>query len=84
MKTITIRELHRATGAWVRQAAAGEVNVTERGRLIAKIVPARPTPVKPFFAAPRFTRAFLANRKHLSGGVDSTKLISEERDREVV
>lgn len=84
MKTITIRELHRATGAWVRQAAAGEVNVTERGRLIAKIVPAQPSPVKPFFAMPRFTRAFLAHRKHLSGGVDSTKLISEERDREIV
>jgi antitoxin (DNA-binding transcriptional repressor) of toxin-antitoxin stability system len=84
MKTITIRELHRATGAWVRQAAAGEVNVTERGRLIAKIVPARPSPAKPFFALPRFTRAFLANRKHLGGGIDSTKLISEERDRDIV
>jgi antitoxin (DNA-binding transcriptional repressor) of toxin-antitoxin stability system len=84
MKTITIRELHRATGAWVRQAAEGEVNVTERGRLIAKIVPARPSPVKPFFAMPRFTRAFLAHRKHLGGGVDSPRLISEERDREIV
>jgi antitoxin (DNA-binding transcriptional repressor) of toxin-antitoxin stability system len=84
MKTITIRELHRATGAWVRQAAAGEVNVTERGRLIAKIVPARPVPVKPFFAMPRFTRAFLKHSKNLSGGTDSTKFISEERDREIV
>jgi antitoxin (DNA-binding transcriptional repressor) of toxin-antitoxin stability system len=60
------------------------VNVTERGRLIAKIVPARPSPAKPFFARPRFTRAFLSHRKNLSGGVDSTKLISEDRDREIV
>jgi antitoxin (DNA-binding transcriptional repressor) of toxin-antitoxin stability system len=84
MKTITIRELHRATGAWVRQAAKGEVNVTERGRLIAKIMPAHPAPLKAFFAKPRFTRAFLAHRKHLRGGDDITKLISEERDRETV
>jgi prevent-host-death family protein len=84
MKTITIRELHRATGEWVRRAAAGEVNVTERGRLIAKIVPAQPVPSKAFFAKPKFTRAFLAHRKHLSGGVDSTKVISKERDREIV
>jgi len=39
MKTISIRELHQETGRWVRQAAAGEVLVTERGKLIAKIVP---------------------------------------------
>ena len=84
MKTITIRELHRATGEWVRRAAQGEVNVTERGRLIAKIVPAQPVPSKAFFAKPRFTRAFLAHRKHLRSGHDITRLISDERDREIV
>jgi antitoxin (DNA-binding transcriptional repressor) of toxin-antitoxin stability system len=84
MKTITIRELHQATGRWVRRASAGEVYVTERGRLVAKIVPASPLPAKPFFADPKFTRAFLANRKHLRGGTDSTQAISEERNREVL
>jgi antitoxin (DNA-binding transcriptional repressor) of toxin-antitoxin stability system len=84
MKTITIRELHQATGRWVRRASAGEVYVTERGRLVAKIVPASPLPAKPFFADPKFTRAFLANRKHLRGGTDSTQAISEERSREVL
>jgi antitoxin (DNA-binding transcriptional repressor) of toxin-antitoxin stability system len=83
MKTISIRELHLATGRWVRKASAEEVYVTERGRLVAKIVPASPPPAKPFFASPRYTRAFLAQRKHLQGGTDSTKTISEERDREV-
>jgi antitoxin (DNA-binding transcriptional repressor) of toxin-antitoxin stability system len=83
MKTITIRELHEQTGRWVRKASAGEVYVTERGRLIAKIVPASPLPAKPFFANPRFTRAYLAQRKSLRGGTDSTKIISEDRDREV-
>jgi len=82
MKTITIRELHQATGRWIRQASAGEVYVTERGRLVAKIVAASPLPAKPFFADPKFTRAFLANRKSLCGGTDSTQAISEERNRE--
>lgn len=83
MKTITIRELHEATGRWVRRARAGEVYVTERGRLVAKIVPASPVPAKPFFANPKFTQGFLAQRKHLHGGTDSTDIISEERDREI-
>ena len=83
MKTITIRELHQATGRWVRRASAGEIHVTERGRLVAKIVAATPLPAKPFFANPKFTRAFLAQRKHLQGGTDSTQMISQERDREV-
>jgi len=83
MKTITIRELHQATGRWVRRAVAGEVYVTERGRVVAKIVPARPLPAKPFFANPKFTRAFLAQRKSLRGGTDATEIISEERDYEV-
>jgi antitoxin (DNA-binding transcriptional repressor) of toxin-antitoxin stability system len=83
MKTITIRELHEATGRWVRQASAEEVRVTERGRLIAKIVPAKPVPAMPFFANPKFTRDFLAQRKHLRGGTDSTLAISDERDSDV-
>ncbi|HEV3038411.1 MAG TPA: hypothetical protein VHA33_11595 [Candidatus Angelobacter sp.] len=85
MNTITIRELHLATGRWVRRAAAaGEIYVTERGRLLAKIVPATPLPAKPFFANPKFTRAFLTQRKHLRGGTDSTLTISEDRDRELL
>ena len=83
MKTISIRELHQATGRWVRRAADGEVLVTERGRLVAKIVPAKAVPAKPFFATPKFTRAFLAQRKNLLGGTDSTRIISDERDRAV-
>ena len=56
--------------------------MTDRGRLVAKIVAAAPLPAKPFFANPKFTRAFLAQRKYLRGGTDSTHQISEERDRE--
>jgi antitoxin (DNA-binding transcriptional repressor) of toxin-antitoxin stability system len=84
MKTITIRELHQETGRWVRRASEREVYVTERGRLVAKIVAASPPPDKPFFANPRFTRAFLAQRKYLRGGSDSTRTISEERNHELL
>ena len=83
MKTITIRELHEATGRWVRQAQEGEVYVTERGRLIARIVPASPLPAQPFFAVPTYTRAFLRERGRLQGGTDSTEIIGEDRDREI-
>ena len=83
MKTISIRELHQATGKWVRRAAAGELHVTERGRLVAKIVAAKPAAAEPFFARPRWTRAFLAHRRQLRGGTDSTELIGAERARPV-
>lgn len=83
VKTITIRELHEATGRWVRRAAEGEIHVTERGRLIAKILPAKSAPAKVFFANPKYTRAYLAQRKNLQGGTDSTRIISEERDSQV-
>lgn len=83
MKTITIRELHQETGRWVRQASSGDVYVTERGHLIAKIVPAAPPPSKPYFADARYTRAFLRHGKSLSGGTNVTEIISQDRDREV-
>ena len=45
MKRISIRELHDATGKWVRESArVGELVVTERGRPIATIALA-PAPV---------------------------------------
>lgn len=83
MRTITIRELHQATGRWVRQAQAGEVYVTDRGHLIARIVPASPLPAQPFFVDPPLTKAFLRERSRLRGGSDSTETIGEDRDREV-
>ena len=44
MKTITIRELHLATGRWVRHAATTRepVVVTDRGRRVAAIQPFEP------------------------------------------
>lgn len=41
MKTISIKQLHEKTGSWVRQAGHenGALGVTDRGSLVAVIVP---------------------------------------------
>ncbi|MDB6126362.1 MAG: Antitoxin [Verrucomicrobia bacterium] len=79
MKTITIRQLHDETGRWVRKAAAlGELAVTERGKIVAKLVPASPAPAAPYFSQRKLLPAFQAAK--LSGGRDSTIGISAERD----
>lgn len=79
MKAITIRQLHDETGRWVRRAAElGELRVTERGRIVAKLVPASDLPVQPYFARRRLRLAFRA--AHLAGGTDATTIVSRERD----
>jgi antitoxin (DNA-binding transcriptional repressor) of toxin-antitoxin stability system len=81
MKTITIRELHHNTGQWVREAARfGEIHVTERGTTIARILPQAPTPEIPYFARRKLNPAFRRIMHRLSGGTDSTRIISEDRD----
>ena len=79
MKAITIRELHDETGRWIREAAAlGELHVTARGKVVAKLVPASAPAAVPFFAQRKLLPAFRAAK--LRGGVDATKGISAERD----
>jgi antitoxin (DNA-binding transcriptional repressor) of toxin-antitoxin stability system len=82
MRTITIRQLHDATGKWVRRAAAlGELQVTEHGQVVAKIVPAAVVPERPYFGRRKMLPAFRIARPFLRGGIDSTRTISEDRDR---
>ncbi|MGH9415785.1 MAG: type II toxin-antitoxin system Phd/YefM family antitoxin [Terriglobales bacterium] len=71
MKSITIRELHINTGKWVRHAAAaGAVQVTDRGRLVAVLQPmaARPQARLPYREAAPLQR-------------DSGDFIAEDRER---
>ncbi len=76
---ITIRQLHDATGQWIRKAAQmGELHVTERGVVVAKLVPANPLPSAPYFSQRKLLPAFAAAR--LKGGRDVTEAISAERD----
>lgn len=78
MKAITIRQLHDETGRWVRKAAElGELAVTARGQIVAKLVPAASLPAAPYFSRRKLLPSFRAAR--LSGGKDATVGISAER-----
>jgi prevent-host-death family protein len=86
MKTITIRELHARTGALVREVALhGEIRVTDRGRMVAKIVPEAEPAEVPYFARRKMSPGF--KKLHDSGklglGTDSTAGISEDREDRV-
>ena len=84
MRTISIRQLHEKTGAYVRQAAdAGEIYVTDRGKVVAKLVPEKGQPMVPYFARRKLSRRFKAAMHRLKGGTDSTTLISEDREDRV-
>lgn len=86
MKTISIRQLHEKTGAWVRQTAHyGEIEVTDHGKTVARILPQVREPEAPYFARRQFTPAFkrLMKSGQLQGGTDSTAIISEDRDRPI-
>jgi prevent-host-death family protein len=81
MKTISIRELHEKTGQYIRKAAeTGGIYVTERGKIVAKIVPQEEQPSTPYFARRKLTPAFekLLKTGKLRGGVDSTETVSRE------
>ncbi len=86
MKSISIRELHEKTGDWIRRAEQhGEIYVTDRGRMVARIVPHAGQAGKPYFSRRAVSRAFrrLMDQGKLRGGTDSTHGISADRDRVV-
>ena len=83
MKTITIRELHNRTGELVRQAFRhGEIRVTDRGRVVAKILPEAEPAQIPYFARRKVSAAFkrLDESGKTGRGTDSTAAISEDRE----
>jgi prevent-host-death family protein len=83
MKTISIRELHARTGELVRQASRyGEIQVTDNGRVVAKIIPQNERTEEPYFARRKLSAAFkkLDQSGKTGGGTDSTIAISEDRE----
>lgn len=85
MKMVTIRELHIRTGEVVRQASRhGEIRVTFRGRVVAKIVPEAEPPRVPYFARRRFInqqiKRLIETGQLGRGGTESTAAISEDRE----
>jgi antitoxin (DNA-binding transcriptional repressor) of toxin-antitoxin stability system len=82
MKTISIRELHEEAGQWVRQAAQfGEILVTDSGKTVAKLVPLDESPETSSFKDWQPSPEYAAIMHRPVGGTDSTRIISEDRDR---
>jgi len=84
MKTISIRELHDKTGAWVRRTEEErEIVVTDRGRAVAVLhpCPASTAPAKTWKHRP-LHRAYASLLKagRLDSKLDSTDALSQERD----
>jgi antitoxin (DNA-binding transcriptional repressor) of toxin-antitoxin stability system len=82
MKEISIRELHRRTGAWVRSAGKyGSILVRDRRRPVARITPATEEPDVNRFAAWKPRRRFAAALDRPVGGRPVADIVSEDRDR---
>jgi prevent-host-death family protein len=86
MKTVSIRELHAKTGELVRQAVyQGQILVTDRGRVVARIIPEKDGDRIPFFRDRRPSAEFqlLDDSGRTARGTDVTVLISEDREDRV-
>jgi antitoxin (DNA-binding transcriptional repressor) of toxin-antitoxin stability system len=82
MKEVSIRELHRNTGAWVRSARKyGSILVRDRRRVIARITPASEEPEVNRFAAWRPLKKFAAMLDRPVGGTPVEDIVSDDRDR---
>jgi antitoxin (DNA-binding transcriptional repressor) of toxin-antitoxin stability system len=81
MKTISLRELHESTGAWVREAARiGALVITDRGKPVARIeAVSSDVQINPFLTR-KLRPGYLKLRGKLGGGTESTQIVSEDRD----
>jgi prevent-host-death family protein len=86
MKTVSIRELHAKTGELVRQAYhQGQILVTDRGRVVARIIPEKDEDRVPYFRYRKASTEFqlLDDGGQTAHGTDVTVLISEDREDRV-
>jgi antitoxin (DNA-binding transcriptional repressor) of toxin-antitoxin stability system len=82
MKEISIRELHRRTGVWVRNARKyGAILVRDRHRPVARITPADDEPEINRFAAWKPLKRFAAALERPVRGRPVEQAVSEDRDR---
>lgn len=80
MKTISIRELHLRTGAWVKKAAElGSIIVTERGRPVARLEAVEGPDRRNPFLNRKLRPGYRRLMGKLTGGTDSVTIVSEER-----
>ncbi len=82
MKSISIKELHERTGAWVRKAAElGAITVTERGRPVVRLEGISETKTANPFRTRRRRPGYARLRGTLGQGTDSSAIVSRDRDR---
>ncbi len=85
MKTVTLRELHARTGDLVREASqGGAIQVTIKGRVVARILSEHEPEVVPYFARRRYInpriKRLIEGGSLGRGGTDSTRAISRDRE----
>ena len=82
MKTISLKELHERTGAWVRKAVElGAIIVTERGKPLVRLEAVVDVPPTNRFLLRRLRPGYARLRGKLGRGTDSAAIISADRDR---
>ena len=81
MKTISLRELHESTGAWVREAARiGALVITDRGKPVAHLeAGTSDLQINPFLKR-KLRPGYAKPRGKLRGGSNSTQIVSDDRD----
>jgi antitoxin (DNA-binding transcriptional repressor) of toxin-antitoxin stability system len=81
MTSISIRELHLKTGAWVKRAAElGSITVTERGRPIARLEAIAEPGRGNRFLTRKLRPGYKRLQGTLTGGTDSVAIVSEGRE----
>ena len=81
MTAISIHELHENTDLWVRKATEQEpIVLTDKGQAVAKIVPVPVASAENPFLTRKLLPGFAELQAKLSGGTDSTQIISEMRE----
>ncbi len=86
MEAVGIRESHARTGELVRQASLhGQILVTDRGRVVARIIPEKDGDRVPYFRCRKPSPEFqlLDDSGRTAQGTDVTVLISEDREDRV-
>ena len=82
MKEISIRELHRATGAWVRNARRhGSILVRDRNVPVAMLVPVTEAPAVHLFESWKPLKKFADILERRVWGTPVEEIVSEDRDR---
>lgn len=82
MKEISIRDLHRNTGAWVRSTRKhGAITVTDRNTPVATLMPVADAPLVNVFEHWAPQKKFAAALKRPVAGTPAEVIVSEDRSR---